>query len=238
MARLIEVTNRDDYRAEMLDLLTIDPAKAVMLTVDMQRDYLDPEVATAPVPADEAARIVADTAAMLDHCRGVGVPVVHCYVSRRPQEARLGGHFAPYAGAGRKNGVSQNPSAPVLDIVDRIEGSGTEEVMDVLVKDGDIMVSTKREMDSFYLTDLEMVLERYLKPDVVLLAGINTDTCVYATTFGASVRGYRPVVVEECVGSTRGHDQHEMALEVMSRSLAWVLTMDQVKAKLAETSQV
>ena len=60
----------------------------------------------------------------------------------------------------------------------------------------------------------------------MLIAGINTDTCVYATTFGASVRGYRPVLIEECVASMRGADHHQMALELIAGSVAWVLTME------------
>ena len=62
--------------------------------------------------------------------------------------------------------------------------------------------------------------------------GINTDTCVLATTFAAGNRGYQPVVISDCVASMRGLDQHWMALEIMSRSIAWVLTIDEFKAKV------
>jgi biuret amidohydrolase len=99
------------------------------------------------------------------------------------------------------------------------------------------MMGNKREMDSFHLTDLEMILRRYLNPEVVLIAGINTDTCVYATTFGASVRGFRPVLIEECVASMRGADHHQMALELMAGSVAWVLTMAELRAKLASADR-
>ncbi len=233
MTRTIQLHDREDYKRAMRDLLVVDPAKTVALTIDMQRDFLDPAVATAPVTADIADNVVANTAAMLQLCRATGIPVVHCYVSRRPQEAALGGHHAPYTLAGQRAGLSQNRIAPARTRVDRIAGSGSEEVMAALVADGDFMMGNKREMDSFHLTDLEMILRRYLQPDVVLLAGINTDTCVYATTFGASARGFRPVLVEECVGSMRGADHHQMALELMAGSVAWVLTMDQLRAKLA-----
>ncbi len=33
----------------------------------------------------------------------------------------------------------------------------------------------------------------------------------------------------------RGPDQHWMALEMMSRSIAWVMTIDEVKAKIGAT---
>ena len=236
MSRVIPVRDREDYKSAMRDLLTIDAAKAVAITVDMQRDYLDPAIATAPVRADVAERVVSETATMLDLCRSSGVPVVHCYVSRRPEEAALGGHSAPYTWAGRHAGLSQNAMAPARTKVDRVAGSGNEQVMPALVREGDFMMGNKREMDSFHLTDLDMVLGRYLKPEVVLIAGINTDTCVYATTFGASARGYRPVLIEECVASMRGADHHEMALELIARSVAWVLPLAELRTKLAESS--
>jgi len=238
MTRSIELHDREEYKRAMRDLLNIDPACTVALTVDMQRDYLDPTVATAPVRDELAQRVVADTATMLELCRESGIPVVHCYVSRRQEEAALGGHNAPYVAAAQRAGLSQNLIAPARTRVDRVAGSGNEQVMPALVRDGDFMMGNKREMDSFYLTDLEMILGRYLKPEVVLLAGINTDTCVYATAFGASARGYRPVLIEECVASMRGDDHHQMALELMAGSLAWVLTLDELRSKVGAATPV
>jgi len=65
-----------------------------------------------------------------------------------------------------------------------------------------------------------------------VLAGVNTDTCVYSTAFGASNRGYQTVVISDCVASMRGKDHHWMALELMARSIAWVLSVEELKAKL------
>ena len=90
MTRSIELHDREEYKRSMREFVTIDPTKTVALTVDMQRDYLDPSIATAPVRAEVAGKVVADTVAMLDLCRESGIPVVHCYVSRRPEEAALG----------------------------------------------------------------------------------------------------------------------------------------------------
>ncbi len=35
-----------------------------------------------------------------------------------------------------------------------------------------------------------------------------------------------PIVVAACAASMRGTDGHEMALELMARSIAWVLTIE------------
>ena len=50
--------------------------------------------------------------------------------------------------------------------------------------------------------------------------------------FSASNRGYKTIVIADCVASMRGKDHHWMALELMSRSIAWVLTVEQFKEKV------
>jgi nicotinamidase-related amidase len=95
-------------------------------------------------------------------------------------------------------------------------------------------VITKRVMDAFHGTELDTLLSRVYQAETVILTGINTDTCVYATTFGASNRGYQPVVISDCVASMRGLDSHWMGLEMMSRSIAWVMTVDEFMAKIRE----
>jgi nicotinamidase-related amidase len=120
---------------------------------------------------------------------------------------------------------------------DRVEGMAQAELPDGLAAPGDIHVTTKRVMDSFQDTDLDMLLRRAFRTETVVITGINTDTCVYATTFAASNRGYKPVVISDCVASHRGPDHHHMALELMSRSMAWVLTVEEFKSKVQEGAQ-
>lgn len=228
----VDIQDREDYKRRMRDLLQVDPRRTVALTVDMQRDYLDSSVATALVAQDEVDRVLGNTAKMLDLCRSAGVPVIHCYVSRRQAEADRG-HYATALGrASLEARLSQNPNAPARSGADRVSGTPNAEVPDVLVAPGDVHMTAKRAQDSFHQTDLDMLLGRVFQPETVIVAGINTDTCVYATTFGVSHRGYRPVVVSDCVASMRGRDHHWMALELMSRTMAWVLTLEQLAAKL------
>ena len=101
-----------------------------------------------------------------------------------------------------------------------------------LVSPIDSHVITKKTMDGYLGTDLDWLLSQNLKPETVVLTGINTDTCVYATTFATATRGYKAVVISDCVASMRGKDSHLMALELMSRSIAWVLTVEEFKEKV------
>ena len=82
----IEFLDRSAYKSALNELLEIDPRRTVVLTVDMQRDYLDMTVGSSPVAPEEAERVLTHAGALLDFARAEGVPVVHVYVSRRPIE--------------------------------------------------------------------------------------------------------------------------------------------------------
>ena len=97
-------------------------------------------------------------------------------------------------------------------------------------------MTTKKSLDGFLDTDLDILLRRILRAETVVVTGINTDTCVYSTTFAASNRGYAPIVISDCVASMRGKDAHWMALELMSRSIAWVLSVDEFKQKVRSSA--
>jgi nicotinamidase-related amidase len=229
----VEFQDRGAYTARMNELLRVDPARTVVLTVDMQRDYLDPEVASAPVALDEAERVMKHARDLLDFARGRGLPVVHVYVNRRRAESERGLETAGETfRVNREHGLSQNAQRGVRTIPDRREGSPQAEVPAILVAPDDVHVTTKKSLDGFLGTDLDFLLSRVYRAETVVLTGINTDTCVYSTAFSASNHGFRPVVISDCVASMRGRDHHWMALELMARSIAWVLTVAEFKAKL------
>jgi nicotinamidase-related amidase len=228
----VDIQDRSEYKRRMNELLALDPRRTVVVTVDMQNDYLDMKLATAPVAPEEAKRVIDQTRRLLKFARAAGIPVIHAYVKRRPAEVERGFESHPMVSLSQRARVSQNAQAEARRGPDRIEGTPQAELPAGLVAPGDVHVTTKRVMDSFHGTDLDTLVGRVYKADTVVLAGINTDTCVLATTFAAGNRGYRPVVISDCVASMRGADQHWMALEIMSRSIAWVLTVDEFKAKL------
>lgn len=227
----VEFQDRNAYKDAMNALLKIDPRRTVVMTVDMQRDYLDLEVGGAPVAADDAERVLKYSRDLLDFARSEGLPVVHAYVRRRAVELQsaLSGQSMRVS---REHGLSQNAQAPVRRIPDRREGSPQAEVPAILVAPDDVHVTSKKSLDSFLYTDLDALLGRVYRAETVVLAGINTDTCVYSTAFATSNRGYQTVVISDCVASMRGKDHHWMALELMGRTIAWVLTVEQFKDKV------
>lgn len=233
----VEFQDRSAFTDGMKQVLEMDPAGTVVLTVDMQRDYLDLPIATSPLAVPEVERVLGNTSRLLDAVRGAGVPIVHCYVKRRLAEQERGFGGNAYSRAGQRHQLSQNVNAPVRTRYDRLEDSEGANLPDALLGPGDIHMITKKTMDSFYGTDLEVLLLRALRPTTVVIVGINTDTCVYSTAFSAANRGYQVVLASDCTGSMRGADQHWMALELMSRSIGWVLTADEIVDRLGLSGQ-
>lgn len=230
----MEIQDRSAFTRRMNDALSLDRAATVALTVDMQREFLDESVGQSVVEPAQVERIMAATKRMLDAVRSIDIPVVHAYVTRRQAELDAGIHTGglAYTIMGREIGASQLPHRQVRREGDRLLGTEEVDVPASLVVPTDLHVTTKKSLDSFGHTDLDFLLRRALHAKYLLIAGVNTDTCVYSTTFTAANLGYIPIVVSDCVGSMRGQDSHEMALELMSRSIAWVLTLDEVFAKL------
>lgn len=226
----MELADRSQYKERMKQALRVDVTRTAALTVDMQREYLDETVGESVVLPDEADRVLTSAKRYLDLCRDLGIPVVHAYVVRRPEELAAGFHTGglAYTMTAHEIGASQLPHRPPRTGPDRVEGSPVAQVPEILTAPGDIHVTSKKSLDSFAHTDLDFLLRRILDVRYLLISGVNTDTCVYSTTFTAANLGYAPIVVADCTTSMRGKDSHQMALELMARSIAWVLTLDEL----------
>lgn len=225
MANLIDRSNMVE---RMKNALTLDPADCAVLTIDCQRGNLDPALASLPVPEPECSRVMAGTNRLLKMARARGVAVVHAstvweapLMATHPFERamlELKESFTPH----KKSDFARHKSP----------GSVEGQLMPNLdVQPSDLLVDSKRTFDSFLNTPLELLL-RAMKRNTVLVAGCNTNTCVLSTTYGGYNRGFRMVIVEECVASAYGNDLHEFALSNIQRRLGWVLTLDEVAVRL------
>jgi nicotinamidase-related amidase len=214
--------------------LELDGSSTVVLTVDMQREYLDPVVGANLIADRDIDRVVRATSALLRDARERSIPVVHCYVTRRAQEIDGGFQKSPFAERGRREGIVQNRRATSATTPDRLVGSPGAELLGDLDDPRDIHITTKKTMDCFFGTELDLVLRRALNATAIVLAGINTDTCVLCTAFGASNHGYLPIVAADCVATMRGSDAHEDALRLMAGSFAWVLDSSTIWSAMSD----
>ncbi|HZF06277.1 MAG TPA: isochorismatase family protein, partial [Patescibacteria group bacterium] len=97
----------------------------------------------------------------------------------------------------------------------------------------DVVVRSKKRYSVFAPTDLEFVLRRRLGADTVILAGINTTTCVLCAAFEATNRDFRVVVAADAVDSMDGEDMHGFALKLIAAAIGWPLTNDEILQALA-----
>jgi nicotinamidase-related amidase len=103
-----------------------------------------------------------------------------------------------------------------------LAGSPGTEIIAELHDSRDLVVRGKKRYSSFHATDLEFLLRR-LGADTVILAGINTTTCVLCAAFEATNLDFRVVIAADAVDSMDGEDMHRFALRLMQAALGWPL---------------
>ncbi len=231
---MADLIDRSNMIERMKNALALDPADCAVLTIDCQRGNLDPQYASLPVPEPECKRVMAGTNRLLALARANGIAVVHAStVWERPLMAT---HPFERAMVELKESFTPHKSSNFAH--HKSPGSiGGQFMPDLDIQSSDYIVDSKRTFDSFHGTPLEMLL-RAMNRNTLLVAGCNTNTCVLATTFGGYNRGFRMVLIAECVASAYGNDVHEFALANIQRRLGWVLTLNELSAKLAGRKSV
>ena len=196
-------------------MLRLDPRTTVAVAIDMHRGHLDPAVATLPLPAERCGPLIKRAAALLAGLRERAVPVVHVVTEYRdPAEIAVNpfwkaAHDDP--GKARRGILRHN-----------LRGNPGTEIIAELHDPRDLVVRGKKRYSSFHATDLEFLLRR-LGVDTVILAGINTTTCVLCAAFEATNLDFRVVIAADAVDSMDGEDMHRFALRLMQAALGWPL---------------
>jgi nicotinamidase-related amidase len=104
---------------------------------------------------------------------------------------------------------------------------GTEIIPDLL-DPSDHVVDTKKRYSAFHHTDLDFLLAKRLEADTLILAGINTTSCVLCTSFDATNRDYRVVIAADACDTMDGEEAHQFALKLMANVTGWVMTNDEI----------
>lgn len=223
---------RAEMRQRLNDKLEIDPKRTAVLAIDAHRGHLDPEIATMPVAADVAAEVVESSQRLLAATREAGIPTAFLVMHNRIVDGESEYLRNPWWRAVEEARESLTPELPSTVTGHNLPGSPQMEVMPELdPQPEDAIIDSKHRLSSFVDTDLESWL-RARDVELLLLIGINTNTCVLCTAFDAFNRDYASVVVSDCVHSMYGDDLHEFGLENVARCFGWVLDVDEVIAKL------
>ena len=102
----------------------------------------------------------------------------------------------------------------------RVTIAGTDGcvILPELDRDSTDKIIVKKRYSAFFGTDLEATLEQR-RPDVLVVAGINTNACIRTTVIDAYQRDYEVVVASDCIAS---YDEahHEITLRYLEGSIA------------------
>ena len=178
----------------------LQPVKAALVIIDMQRDFIEPGGFGAALGNDVSllAAAIEPTRALLDAWRSHGWPVVH---TRESHAADLSD--CPPAKRSRGN--------PALRIGDKgpmgrllVRGEPGCEIVAALAPVAGEIVIDKPGKGAFYATQLQAELTR-LGVTQLVFAGVTTEVCVQTTMREANDRGYDCLLVEEATASYFAH---------------------------------
>jgi nicotinamidase-related amidase len=198
-------------------VIRLDPRTTALVAIDMHRGHLDPAVATLPLPVERCGPLVKRAAGLFADLRTLGVPVVHVVTEYRDAAEIAANPFWKAA--------HDDPTKARQGILrHNLAGSPGTEIIPELHDPRDLVVRGKRRYSSFRATDLDFVLRRRLGAEALILAGVNTTSCVLCAGFEATNRDFRVVVAADAVDSMDGEAMHEFALRLMAATVGWPLT--------------
>ncbi|HXM12755.1 MAG TPA: cysteine hydrolase [Terriglobales bacterium] len=192
----------------MLTFLTM--RRPVLIVIDMVNDFL---AKWAPDPKQRLVHSINDLVGIMRQC---GHPIIWV---RQEFEPNLSDAF---------------PEMKTKDIRITIRGTAGSQIdPDLAVAQSDPVVIKKR-YSAFYNTDLDQLLHR-LRPDALILAGINTHACVRVTAIDAYQRDWEIVLAADCVDSY-DREHHDISMKYMKDKIATVLSNQEIRLALAANS--
>jgi len=192
------------------------PGRTVHVVIDDQNDFLHPDgwYATHDIDISHMRRVIEPTMALNAECRRRGVPIV--WTRHGTRGIGDGGPFMAKRMLLRQGGLRQN--------------TWGYEILEELAPHADDWYVEKTRLSAFFNTNLDSIL-RGLGAETVVITGVLTNQCVGATTKDALFRDYKPVVVEEAVGTATPH-LHDPAIEMITVGWGQVNTLEQTLSEL------
>jgi nicotinamidase-related amidase len=182
----------------------IDPRKAALLVIDVQREYFDEG---RPLYTPNAISILPNLIKLYSAAHAAGIPVVFVQHVHKADGSDVGrmGDFDP---------------TPVF-----VEGTpGVEQISQLPVGTGDVVVK-KTRYSAFVNTRLQSVLDS-MKVDTLLIAGLMTNYCCVTTARHAHDLDYQTIFVSDANSGPDMPDlgfgpvSHAEVMKVVATSLA------------------
>ncbi len=217
--------------------IELDPKECALLIIDMQNDFLHPEgvFAKRKVDVSGAREIVKPLAGAADACRRAGMKVVYTQTTHREDLCDMGRMHREmlYARNNAALGIGSKVGPSDKKLGGLIRGSWNAAIVDELAPvSGDVVVDAKHKFNSFYQTDLEMIL-RNLGVKTLLFAGVTGSICVETTFREAYMRDFRCVLLEDCTWE-RLPEWMEATKRILSVNFGYLSTSDNLIGALGE----
>lgn len=94
-----------------------------------------------------------------------------------------------------------------------VRGTEGAEVIEELKPERKDEILPKRRFSAFFKTDLDQTL-RLFGVDTVVITGINTQVCVFATAIDSVCNDFETIVLEDCSAS-RNREIHQGSIEIL-----------------------
>ena len=183
-----------------------DMEKPVLVVIDMLQDFLE------TWDAARRQRLVGSINELAGRMRTLGHPVIWV---RQEFEPDLRDAFREMKAKGIRITI--------------LGTKGCQIVPDLEVAPSDRVIVKKR-YSAFYGTTLDEELAT-LRPDAIILAGINTHACIRTTAIDAYQRDWPVVVALDCIDSY-DREHHEVSLKYMKDKLASVMSNAEILSEL------
>ncbi|WP_428391527.1 cysteine hydrolase family protein [Lichenicoccus sp.] len=216
--------------AALPQAFALDTAKAALLIIDMQRDFLEPGGFGAALGNDvgQLRCVIAPLQVLLHAARGFGMAVIHTREGHRPDLADLPASKLARGRPGARIGDT-GPMGRIL-----VRGEPGHAIIDKLAPRADEPVIDKPGKGAFFATDLDDIL-RTRGITQLLVAGVTTEVCVSTTVREANDRGFDCVVLEDCTASYTP-EFHALSLRVIAAQggiFGWVARFTDILPSLA-----
>ena len=206
-----------------------EPARASLVIIDMQRDFLEAGGFGAALGNDVSLlrRTINPIRRLLEKARAAGLSIIHTREGHRPDLADL----PPAKKTRGRLATGIGDPGPMGRILVRGE-AGHDIIPELYPLPGEPVVD-KPGKGAFFATDLDAMLKNRGIAQLIV-CGVTTEVCVNTTVREANDRGYDCLVVADCVGSYFPEFQ-EMGLRMIKAQggiFGWVASSEAVMAAL------
>jgi nicotinamidase-related amidase len=226
----------DFYKFNQRLISDIIPKQTALIVVDMQkyqveRDHAAFKAMNKVTPgifdyfAEEVENVVTpNLQKLIDFCHKVEIPVIYTKFSS----------FMP-DGSDLTNGIKflNNFSKNLVgEVAFPYIGHHSSEIIDELKPEVGDFVIQKNTSGAFMSTRLEIILKN-MDIETVLITGVVTNFCVYATAQEAADYGFQSIIVENCCAAW-SPEIHKAALKSYGLLTGYVLSYEKVIKKMSK----